>query len=287
MGIARGPSIFASPDPEHVNPMSYPGRPDAAYPEARGHVNPMSFGLFGLANPADIGRGVSNPNTNPFGLSPAATPSPEAIAQLTTAMRGAVPSGFPEEDNKDVYTARSVPTVTVPGRTMDPYDPIGREERAAREMPWDVPGRPGVPEPVYTSPPGRQSYAPEGPTSPGQAAISTALGPSSPAGVPGGPMGGGDMPNRPESVASVPTVERATGIDMTAFAANVSSLVGAQITPEQAATLASNPRILNELLAMMSQIDPTIIDRLRTTPTTTSTTTAPRMFDRAPMGMGA
>ncbi len=113
-------------------------------------------------------------------------------------------------------------------RTVDPITPTVVQT-------VDIPGRPNPEAPQITvdkpnvEPPGRPDVA-------GRPQVT--------------------VTGRPDAVSpAVQVAEARTGISMTALAENLSGMFGVSLTAEQAAALASNPRILNELLQMMG-VDP-------------------------------
>ncbi len=292
LGHTRGPSIFAAPEYEHVNPefrsdpnpdpwahIGYMGISPSIFGAPQGHANPDAITAPGLADPTgktDMARGHANPE---YQVEPA---MPWGRTGLAWEDNKSPPGKSLEEAlvdrARDIALRDNLDPNPMPGRPGVQWGPLDEDNKEAPGRP-SVTSAPGRPDSPTTTPDGRSSFTTESPTT--TALDDFLAGPVGQiTGVTGNPPGGGDFPN--QGVTSVPVAERATGIDMTAFAVNVSQLVGAEITPEQAATLASNPKVFGDLMAMLLQIDPTMIDRLRIAPS--GITTPGRMFDGPPMG---
>ena len=254
LGIARGPSIFATPDPEHVNPMT--------------------FGISHLANPGLYeGRSFANPGLSPFG--------PAMAEQSRGKGDRETPAALPGRD-LDPGTSSHGRRTSAPDRPRDarPARRGGtrsrrprRRKRAARPSSWrrsrphharrhprpDRLARPRHLRAIRPAGAGRREPVPAG----GLDQFGNPLGgPVTSVTSPAGTQSQADMqPNRRENRRQV---RGRTGLDMQSLATSISQLVGAPVSVEQAAQIASNPHGLNAILQTLLQVDPTMLERMRT-----------------------
>ena len=164
--ITVDPGLVADPfGPSHVNPLAQyginavPGYvADREAEAARSHVNPMSFGLFAGANPADVGRGAENLGLNPLGLTapaPSAPLSEEAKAALTQALYGLTPQAFETPDPGRAGRNEFANPAAARGSPQS-FNPEGRGPFGGRTSPAAVTVSPGQRGPAPGGPaPGR------------------------------------------------------------------------------------------------------------------------------------